>query len=48
MKELIEIIKVLTKKQEVLAKQAVQQYQPLVVKYINDNCIDIPTKYPTH
>lgn len=40
MNELIEKIKALAESQEQLAKQAVQQYQPIVAGYINDNCTD--------
>lgn len=40
MNELFEKIKALAESQEQLAQQAVQQYQPIVSRFINDNCTD--------
>lgn len=40
MNELIEKIKALAESQEQLAKQALQQYQPIAAQYIHDNCRD--------
>ena len=40
MNELIDKIKALAESQVQLAKQALQQYQPIVAQYIHDNCRD--------
>lgn len=40
MNELIEKIKALAEGQKQLAQQTFQQYQPLVAKYIDENCTD--------
>ncbi len=40
MNELIEKIKALAGSQEHLSQQAVQQYQPIVARYIAENCTD--------